>query len=318
MSNMAVDSWLPRRFTNLSDRLVIKDGILVIGLAAAAVLIYTRASVRILVVMYSINVFITFTLSHYGMVRHWLTERGPEWKNKLAVMATGFVVTLLILTVTVLIKFKEGGWVTLVITGLLVLFCFWVHSHYAATTLALRHLDEILTNLPLTEKPAPRKSPTKPAAVLMVNGYNGMGIHSFLAIHRFFPGHFKNFVFVSVGVIDSDRFKGKAEIQNLKSTLQTDLDKYVQLANKMGLYAESRMILETDVIEGLEKICQQVAADWPKKVYFTGQLAFEGETFATRFLHNQTSFALQRRLLFLGLEAVILPIRVRLRQPALP
>jgi hypothetical protein len=57
-----------------------------------------------------------------------------------------------------------------------------------------------------------------------------------------------------------------------------------------------------------------VAGDWPKKVYFTGQLAFEGETFWTRLLHNQTSFALQRRLLFSGLEVVILPIRVRLQQ----
>ncbi|MBI4396618.1 MAG: APC family permease, partial [Elusimicrobia bacterium] len=56
MSNMAADSWLPRRFMNLSDRLVIKDGILVIGLAALAVLFYSGGSVRLLVVMYSINV----------------------------------------------------------------------------------------------------------------------------------------------------------------------------------------------------------------------------------------------------------------------
>jgi hypothetical protein len=277
--------------------------------------------VRILVVMYSINVFLTFTFSQFGVLRHLLRNAvpAPDRGRRLAIMAAGLAVTLVILVVTILLKFEEGGWVTLIITGALVGFCLWVRRHYDETTKALRHLDEILANIPPVEvKQAPRKQPLKPAALLMVNGYNGMGIHSFLAIHRFFPGHFKNFVFLSVGVVDSDRFKGKAEIENLRTSIQSDLDKYVELAKGMGLYAESRMDLETDVIEGLEDLCKKAAEEWPKKVFFTGQLAFEGETYWTRFLHNQTAFAIQRRLLFAGLEAVILPIRVRLRPMRLP
>ncbi len=316
MSNMAIDHWLPGRFRNLSDRLVIKDGVLVIGVAAIAVLFYTHASVRILIVMYSINVFLTFTLSQLGVVLHWIRNRDVEkWKRKFAVMLTALVVTMLILISTTIIKFGEGGWVTLVITGMLVLLCILIKKHYTDTFKALKHLDEILTQLPLPdmEKP-PQKQPAEPTAVLMVNGYNGLGIHSFLAIHRFFPGHFKNFVFISIGVIDSDRFKGLAEIENLKSSIQKELGKYVELANRMGFYAESRYILETDVVDGLEQLCEKVAKEWNKKVYFTGQLAFEGENFWTRVLHNQTSFALQRKLLFNGLETVILPIRVRLRR----
>src|SRR5204863_6852005 len=144
------------------------------------------------------------------------------------------------------------------ITGTLIVFCIWVRRHYAATAKALRHLDEILTDLPLPQnKETPKKLPNEPTAILMVTGYNGMGIHSFLAIHKSFPGHFKNFVFLSVGVIDTDRFKGLAEIENLKASLHKDLDCYVELANKMGFYAESYMTLETDVTEGLEKLCQQ-------------------------------------------------------------
>jgi len=320
MSSMAVDNWLPRRFTNLSDRLVIKDGILVVALAALGILYYTGGSVRILVVMYSINVFLTFSLSLYGVSRHLWRERKaePAWAKKWAVMVTGLALTLTILFATSVIKFREGGWVTLLITGIMIAFCSWVHRHYQDTTKALKHLDDILT-IPMTEEePPPKKVLSKPAAVLMVNGYNGMGVHSFLAIHRFFPGHFKNFVFVSVGVIDSDRFKGRAELENLEASIQKDLDKYVKLANSMGLYAESHMLMETDVIEGLETLCKQVAEQWNRKVFFTGQLAFEGETFWTRFLHNQTSFSLQRRLLFAGLEVVILPIRVRLQKSRLP
>ena len=146
----------------------------------------------------------------------------------------------------------------------------------------------------------------------MVSGYNGVGIHSILAIQRFFPGHFKNIVFLSAGIIDSGRFKGRAEIDSLMRTVEQDLAKYVKLANKLGFYAESKAGLGTDVIEELDLLCQQTAMEWDKKVYFMGQLAFEGETFWTRLLHNQTSFALQRKLLFNGLEAVILPIRLRL------
>ncbi len=319
MSNMAVDNWLPRRLTNLSDRLVIKDGVLFIGLAALAMLLYTKASVRILVVMYSINVFLTFSLSQYGMVVHWLKKRGEGWKKGFAISLMGLTLTAGVLVVTSVIKFQEGGWITFLITGALILFCFWVHAHYRDTAKALRHLDDILTNLPLPEEPPEtKKLPTKPTAVLLVNSYNGMGIHSLLSIHRLFPGHFKNFVFVSVAVIDSDRFKGTAEIDNLRGSAQADLDKYVQLSQRMGLYAESKLILETDVIEGLERVCDQVAQEWTKRVFFMGQLAFEGETFWTRFLHNRTSFVLQRRLLFNGQQAVILPIRVRLKPISLP
>jgi amino acid transporter len=320
MSNMAIDNWLPRRFTNLSDRLVIKDGILVMALAALAALLYTGGSVKILVVMYSINVFITFSLSQFGMIRHWVIEKeDPQRRKKLTVMVLGFLVTTMILLVTASLKFMEGGWVTLVITGALIFFCRWVHNHYADTARALSHLDQILTSFPLPEGTiVPSKATQKPTAVLLVNGYNGMGIHSFLAIHRLFPGHFKNFVFLSVGVIDSDRFKGSDEIKNLEASVQASLDKYLTLANKMGLYAESDMIMETDVIDGLDSLCQKVGREWPKVVYFTGQLAFEGETFWTRFLHNRTSFALQRRLIFAGLQCVILPIRVRLNRQPLP
>jgi len=315
MASMAADNWLPRRFKNLSDRLVIKDGILVIGLAALAIVFYTKASIRILVVMYSINVFLTFSLAQFGMVRHWYKTPGAGRAKRMLINLTGLIVTMGILVVTAVIKFGEGGWVTLIITGSLIAFCFWVHKHYLLTGRALKHLDEILTTLPLPEKSkVPDKTVHQPAAVLLVNGYNGIGIHSFLAIHKSFPGHYKNFVFVSVGVLDSDRFKSVEEIESFKKSLAGDLEKYVELANRLGFYAESHMLMETDVTEGLETICEDVARGWPKVTFFTGQLVFERETMWNRLLHNQTAFSLQRKLLFRGLEVVILPLRVRLSQ----
>lgn len=314
MSNMAVDNWLPRRFKNLSDRLVIKDGILVIGFAALFMLVYTHASVRLLVVMYSINVFLTFSLSQFGLIKHWLENHDQGWILKLLVALVGFGLTASILIITATIKFSEGGWITLLITGGFIGFCVWVHHHYGQTAKALKHLDEILTELPLPPvSPTVHKLPDHPTAILMVNGYNGMGIHSFLAIHKSFPGYYKNFVFLTVGVIDTDRFKGVAEINDMKELLQRDLYRYVDLANRMGFYAESHLTLETDVTEGLETLCQAERSKWHRKMFFTGQLVFERETAWNRMLHNQTAFALQRQLLFKGLEVVILPIRVRLK-----
>jgi len=313
MANMALDRWLPRRFTNLSERLVMKDGILLMGVMALAMLWYTHASVRILIVMYSINVFLTFTLSQLGMVLHWLQNKGRGWVHGFIVNSTGMLLTLGILIMTAVIKFSEGGWVTLVVTGAFIFVCVLVRRHYHKTLIALRELNQVLGDLALPETVTPPvKQLHAPTAVLMVGGYNGIGIHSILAIQRFFPGHFKNIVFLSAGIIDSGRFKGRAELDALMRSVEQDLAKYVKLANKLGLYADCKAGLGTDVIQELDLLCQQAALEWDKKVYFMGQLAFEGETFWTRLLHNQTSFALQRKLLFNGLEAVILPIRLSL------
>jgi amino acid transporter len=313
MANMALDRWLPRRFTNLSERLVMKDGVLLMGLAAIAMLIYTHASVHILIVMYSINVFLTFTLSQFGMVLQWWHERGPRWKRGILINASGMTVTFGILVMTTVIKFLEGGWVTIVVTSCFIGVCVLIRRHYANTLQALRDLNQVLSNIPLKDvEVAPQKNPHGPTAILMVSGYNGIGIHSILAIQRVFPGHFKNFVFLGIGIIDSGRFKGASEIDALKRNVKQDLEKYVSLANRLGFYAEYRMGLGIDAISELEKLCHTVFREWEKKVYFMGQLAFQGETFWTRMLHNQTAFALQRRLLFNGFETVILPIRLRL------
>lgn len=313
MASMAVDHWLPHRFTSLSERLVMKDGILVMGLTALGIVIYTHASVRLLVVMYSINVFLTFTFSQCGMVLHWLETPGKGRAWKLFINGSALIMTLGILIAMVLLKFREGGWVTLLLTGGLIALCVAIRRHYRAVILALRDLNQILGDLQLPDRPTkPEKQPDAPTAILMVGGYSGVGVHSILAIQRFFPGHFKNIVFLSAGLIDSDRFKGANEIDALKRSVEQDLRRYVKLAEKLGIYAESRAGLGTEVIEELELLCLQVSREWDKKVYFMGQLAFEGESFWTRLLHNQTSFALQRKLLFHGLEAVILPIRLRL------
>src|ERR1019366_6799885 len=99
VANMALDRWFPNRFANLSDRLVTQNGLVLMGVAAFIMMACTRGSVDLLVVLYSINVFITFSLSQLGMVRHWWQERAadPTWLRKLAINGFGFTLTFCIL-----------------------------------------------------------------------------------------------------------------------------------------------------------------------------------------------------------------------------
>ncbi len=319
LAAMGVDQWVPKRFAHLSERLVTQNGVITMGLAAALVLLYTRGALAILIVMYSINVFLTFTLTQAGMVRHWWNERASlaHWRRRLIVAATGTLVTGGILVVTTAIKLREGGWVTLVATGALVGFCFVVRSHYRRVRGMLSSLDEVLTNLPLPEpKTMPELAVDGPTAIVLVESYAGLGIHTLLSIQRMFPRHFKNFVFCSVGLVDSGQFKGVQDLQHLEAKVRADLEKYVQLAQRMGFYAEYRYTVGTDLIAELEGICLDLIKEFRRSVVFAGQLVFQRENLFTRTLHHETAFSIQRRLQFAGVQVIILPIRVWERQRA--
>lgn len=109
LANMARDSWVPHWFANLSERLATHNGVFLMGFAGLA-LLATGGEVSALVIMYSINVFVTFSLSMVGMCRHWYDERrSPIWKRRLALFAFGAMLCLAILSVTVYEKFSEGG-----------------------------------------------------------------------------------------------------------------------------------------------------------------------------------------------------------------
>jgi amino acid transporter len=313
LAAMAVDNWVPRRFKNLSDRLVTQNGVLSMGIAAGIVLAYTRGSVGLLVVMYSINVFLTFTLSQAGMAIHWLQERHRErhWRRRFLVSSLGALVTATILTIMATLKFLEGGWVTMLATAGLIAVCFAVRKHYQDVRTHLRTLDDALLELPLPPVTSlPKPAPNAPTGVVLVESYAGLGVHTFLWIHRLFPGNYRNFVFVSVGLVDSAQFKGVRELGALEERVRSDLEKYVHLARRLGFYAEYRYALGTDVAQELESICRSLGKEFPVLTVFAGRLVFQRETLVTRSLHDQTASTLQRRLLFDGIPVIVLPVRV--------
>lgn len=315
MANMAKDSWLPRRFSALSERLTMQNGVLLMGVTSLAVLLYTNGSVTALVVMYSINVFLDFTLSQYGMAKFFFQNRKKDksWASHIVIHLIGLTLCATILVVTIYEKFGEGGWVTLVITSTLIGLCYLIRGHYLKVRNGVRQLEEILSLIPSGQIPNEEPlNPNERTAILLVSGYNGFGLHSWLSVFKEFPKLYRNFIFVSVAEIDSGAFKGVSEVEALKTSIKEQLSQYVKIARSYGYAADCRMDIGTDVVETATNLCQDIVREFPKSTVFTGKLVFRQETAFQRILHNETAFAIQRRLQWEGITAVILPIRVNI------
>ncbi|MBI5078452.1 APC family permease [Candidatus Saganbacteria bacterium] len=313
MANMATDSWLPRRFAALSDRLATQNGILLMGMVSLAALLFTHGNVGLIVVMYSINVFLTFSMTEVSMCRFWIHERfnEPNWTRKISIHVIGLAMCLMILTITVYEKFLEGGWVTLLITLTLVSVCMLIKSHYNKVAAKLTKLYSQLMDMPkLTDRPGKPLDPSQHIASILVSGYGGLGLHTLLGIFREFPNHFNGVVFLSVGVIDSREFKGESMVELLKDNVEDNLLKYVNFANGQGISATYRMAIGTDAVKEAEKLCIEVSREFPHVTFFAGKILFEKEKWYQRVLHNETAFAIQKRLQWAGKTMVIIPARV--------
>jgi len=317
LSNMATDRWFPVKFAALSDRLVMQNGILLMGIAALTAMVMTQGSVKLLVVLYSINVFITFCLSQAGMVKYWWQSRVAGWKHKILINGSGLALCSFILVSVTILKFYDGGWATLLITGSLVTLAMYIKQHYRETFKQLGRLDDLLKTagsvIPHKKGEDNRSvalDQDSKTAVILVNGYNGLGLHTLFNVVRFFGREFRNFVFVEVGIIDAGNFKGTAEVENLQTKIKDDIQCYVKLMNDQGYFAEGLTFTGLEVIEEVEKQAPQILAKYPNVVFFGGQLVFAKETLMNRWLHNYTVFALQRMFYQQGIPFVILPIRM--------
>jgi amino acid transporter len=320
LASMALDRWFPTKFATFSDRLVTQKGILIMGLVALLMMVITGGSVDFLVVLYSINVFITFSLSQLGMVRHWWLERGKaeHWRKKLFINGIGLALTSFILISVVVLKFTEGGWITILITSILICLAFLIKRHYLNTAKLLSRLDSLVEAAGYSIHEAPAKTvvsepvadPNAKTAIILVSGYNGLGLHTFLNVIRQFGGTFKNFVFIEVGIVDAGTFKGVEELEALKKKVNEDLDKYVKLARTHGLYAEGYSSFGTDVVGEISKVSPKILERFPNVTFFGGQLVFPNPNIFTGILHNYTIFAVQRYFYNQGVPIMLMPVRV--------
>jgi hypothetical protein len=190
--------------------------------------------------------------------------------------------------------------------------CMLIRTHYQGVSAKLNRLFAELNKVPHNATAPPGDPPSAlPTAVVLVGGYGGLGIHTVLNVFRSFPNHFKGLVFVSVGVVDSGGFKGEDTLDALSHRTEDSLQQFVDLAHGLGLPASYRFAIGTDAVDEAAKLCLQVAKDFPHATFFAGKVIFQRERWYQWLLHNDTAFAVQKRLHWAGRTMVVLPARIR-------
>ncbi|HET6348656.1 MAG TPA: APC family permease [Candidatus Krumholzibacteria bacterium] len=315
LANMAIDSWMPHRFAALSDRLAAENGIVLMGSASLAALLYTRGSVSHLVVMYSINVFLTFSISMLAMLLLALRmkQKRPGSHHSTGLFAVGFLLCVTILVVTTFEKFSAGGWVTLAVTGAVIVLCFFIRRHYDKVARKVRRLYSSLMEFPPSPEADKRRvepRPSEPVAAVLVGDYGGVGLHTCMTAFAKFPDHFDGVVFVSVGVVDSKEFKGEGTVDALRAHVEEDLKRYVEFARNQGIPATYRYSIDTEAVEGAERLCLEMLKEYPRVTFFAGKVIFGKERWYHALLHNGTAYAIQKRLQWAGQMVVVVPVRV--------
>ncbi|HEV8403919.1 MAG TPA: APC family permease [Candidatus Limnocylindrales bacterium] len=139
---LAGDGNMPRQFALRGDRLAFSYGVVVLGGLAALLIIVFKGETHLLIPLYAVGVFIDFTISQTGMVRHWLRERSPGYQRRLAINAFGATLTALVAVIVISVKFWDGAWLVIVLIPLMVLAMSFVRRQYEAQELELRVRDE--------------------------------------------------------------------------------------------------------------------------------------------------------------------------------
>jgi hypothetical protein len=314
LANMAVDRWAPNQFSSLSSRLVTRNGILLMGVAALAILVWTEGYVGLLVVLYTVNVFITFTLSLLGLTIYWWRQRRDNdlAPRRLVLSAIALTITASILVVIIVERFLQGGIITLAITSIVVAAGALIRRHYGRVRSLARDFERTvpwrMRDLP---EGVPTLDPAQPTAVFLVISSRGIGIHMVDRVRCMFPDHFHNFVFVSIGTGDSHAFGSDQALRTLQYETRSALDGLVNYAHVLGLGSRWYDAYGSDRLVEMERMAQEVRNEHPRSVFFASRLVFDHEHWWNRWLHHHTPLAIQRILNENGMELVILPVALR-------
>ena len=133
-SILARDGYMPRQMGTFGDRLVFSNGIVILGFLACFLLILFRGDTHALIPLYAVGVFISFTFSQAGMVRRWMTGKGPHWRKKLIVNGVGAVTTGIATIIIASTKFTHGAWIVFLLILVLVWMFRSIRSHYKAVS----------------------------------------------------------------------------------------------------------------------------------------------------------------------------------------
>jgi amino acid transporter len=156
------DGFFPRQFSLRGDRLAFSMGIIVLGVIAAGLVAAAGGSTHALIPLYAVGVFIDFTISQAGMIRHWLRTRDRGWRYRLAINLVGCIATAVVAVVVTTVKFADGAWMVIVLIPVLVAIMLFIRREYDAQEKEIHVRDELVVEGPHREQ----------RVVIPVNGIN--------------------------------------------------------------------------------------------------------------------------------------------------
>jgi len=266
-SIIAHDGYLPRQLANRGDRLVFSNGVIVLATAAGALIIAFGGTTNALIPLYAVGVFLSFTLSQAGLVRHHQKEQGAGYKRNIVINAVGSVATAIVLLIVATTKFTSGAWVPLVVIPVIVVVFKAIKRHYRTVAEGLR----------VTPDYKPRNM--NHTVVVLVGGVHRGVLEALAYARSLSPNHL-----IAVSVVsdeeDQERLERAWEEFNIEIPLEIVYSPYRELTRPILRYIdELDARWENDVITVL--LPEFVVRHWWGNV-----------------LHNQTALLLKGRLLF--------------------
>jgi hypothetical protein len=159
---LAEDGFFPRQFSLRGDRLAFSMGIVLLGVISASLVVAAEGHTHALIPLYAVGVFIDFTISQAGMIRHWLRTRDPGWQQRLAINAVGCIATGIVAVVVTTVKFVDGAWFVIVLIPVLVALMLFIRREYDLEEAELHVRDDLVLEGPHREQ----------RVVIPVNGIN--------------------------------------------------------------------------------------------------------------------------------------------------
>jgi hypothetical protein len=221
------------------------------------------------------------------------------------------IVTASILLVTLIEKFTEGGWMTVLITGTVIGFCLLNQAHYASIKRKIRIADAALswTDYPAVAEP-PQLDPAAPTAVFVVGSSRSGGVYALQWVRREFPGHFKNCLFMNVRAVDAQSYGGSENFERVRREAETALGYFINYCHNNNLAAKSYLAFGTDPIEELTKLAEVIHKEFSDSIFFTSKLILKHDNWYIRQLHSEAALTMLRQLHLRDIPMVVLPMRL--------
>lgn len=272
VSVMAREGYAPRQLSMRGDRLSYSNGIIVLSGAAALLIVIFNAQVSKLIGLYTIGVFISFTLSQTGMFLKWKRSKTEHWAQKAFVNGLGAFVTCVVVLIVAVTKFEEGAWIVVVAVPILILLMLKVKNHYIAVARQLKLSKEEIEGIDVS------KDFYRNRVIVPIESVNKSSIRAL----RYAKTISENVIAFSVAIDEETAIKTR--------------EKYNELNTDIPLIIKKSPFRK--VVEPLMKFIESTEYDYQKGDMITVILPqFVVKKWWHRILHNHTWVYIQRELL---------------------